>query len=383
MKNKLRLLTPGPTPLPENVRLHLAQDMIHHRKANFKEIMQNNQQTLQHLFGTSEEVLTLTCSGTGAMDAAVNNLFAKGEKVAVVDGGKFGERWLELTRHYGLETVQIKVPWGEAVQAEQIKQVLQDKNIKGIFVQASETSTGVRHPIRTIGELTAKTDCLLIVDGISAIGISPCPMDEWQIDCLLTGSQKGLMLPPGLAFIAMSKRAWKRAENISTHSFYFNLIEEKKQVAKGQTLFTPAINLIVALQASLQAFAGENLNGIFRKQWALTQMVRTGISRMGLNFFAPSDYTWGLTSVSLPAGIDGSKLTKIAAEKYSVYFAGGQDRVKNKIVRIGHMGDVDWSDMLAGLYAFYAAFTACGGHIGAKDYLEKAMEAYENPQEEK
>ncbi len=374
--NTNRLLTPGPTPLPENVRLSLAQDMIHHRKEEFKEIMARCQKNLQHLFGTSQEVLTLTCSGTGAMDAAISNLFQAGDHVAVVDGGKFGERWLEIARNYQLNPVRIEVPWGQAVNMEQISAVLADKKIKGLLVQASETSTGVRHPVKKIGKLTAKSDCLLVVDGISALGIAPCPMDEWQIDCLLTGSQKGLMLPPGLAFLALSERAWQKAEQ-NPHPYYFNLAAERQRCRVGQSLFTPAINLIVALEASLQEFAGTGLQAVYQKQWALTQMVRAGVASIGLSLLAPADYTWGLTAVCLPDGIDGSQLLKVASKRYGVYFAGGQGELKNRIVRIGHMGHVDWGDILAGLYALYSAFTACGGHSGARDYLENAMHAYE------
>lgn len=374
--NTIRLLTPGPTPLPENVRLSLARDMIHHRKDEFKAIMGRCQENLRHLFGTSQEVLTLTSSGTGAMDAAVTNLFQAGDRVAVVDGGKFGERWLELARNYQLEPVRIAAPWGQAVTIDQVRDVLADTTIKGLLVQASETSTGVRHPIQKIGELTATSDCLLVVDGISALGISPCPMDKWHIDCLLTGSQKGLMLPPGLAFLALSERAWEKAEK-NPCPYYFNLVAERRQCRMGQSLFTPAINLIVALETSLQEFAGPNLQAVYQKQWALTQMVRAGVTSIGLPLLAPTDYTWGLTSVCLPQGIDGGKLLKIASERYGVYFAGGQGELKNRAVRIGHMGHVDWGDMLAGLYALYSSFTACGGHSGARDYQESAMRAYE------
>ena len=228
MLNKVRLLTPGPTPLPERVRLALAHDMIHHRKSEFKAIMHRVQEQLRVLFGTQGPVLPLSCSGTGAMTAAVHGLFAPGEKVLVIEGGKFGQRWRAIAEQRGLTAVSIEVPWGQAVTPEAVRQALDaDPAIRGVLVQLSETSTGVLHPVQALAQLTRSRDVLLVVDGISGVGLSPCPMDEWGLDCLLTGSQKGLMLPPGLALLALSPRAWSKAEATASGCFYFNLPKEK------------------------------------------------------------------------------------------------------------------------------------------------------------
>ncbi|SDB17219.1 aspartate aminotransferase [Desulfonatronum thiosulfatophilum] len=378
MRNKLRLLTPGPTPLPEEVRLALAQDMVHHRKAGFKEVLHRVQEGLQWLFGTRQPVLPLTCSGSGAMNAALWNLFAPGERVLVVDAGKFGQRWGDIAQSRGLEITAIRLPWGVAVSPAQIQEALDnDPSIRGVLVQASETSTGVLHPIREIAEITKVRETLLVVDGISAVAISPCPMDDWGVDCLLTGSQKGLMLPPGLAFIALSPRAWNEVERHPCAVAYFDLLRERENCGKNQTLFTPAINLLNGLDVSLHLFRKQGLEEIFRKQWALTCMTRAGVQALGLDLMVKENYTWGLTSILLPQGMDGQRLLEIAARDYGVVMAGGQDHLKGRIVRLGHMGHVDFADILAGIYALRQSFKACGGHSGSRDYLEISLAAYQ------
>lgn len=376
--DKLRLLTPGPTPLPENIRLALARDMIHHRKQDFKDIMKRVQTGLQYLFCTEQPVLTLTSSGTGAMSAAVTSLFAPGEKVLVVEAGKFGQRWSEISEAHGLDIVALPLQWGHSVKPRDVENALSRfPDISGVLVQASETSTGVLHPVQELARLCRLKDKIIVVDGISAVGISPCPMDEWGLDCLLTGSQKGMMLPPGLAFIALSEKAWNRAREIKSRNFYFNLLKEREKCLAGQTLFTPAINLIVALEQCLQYFQEQGLERIFNRQMAMTRMVRTGVKCLGLELLAGNNYTWGLTSIKLPPGIDGVELLNTAAREYKVLMAGGQDHLKGKIVRLGHMGYVDWPDLLAGLFALRGALVRQGGFSGARDYLEQAMSAYE------
>jgi aspartate aminotransferase-like enzyme len=380
--DKLRLLTPGPTPLPENVRLALARDMIHHRKQDFKDIMNRVQTGLRYLFGTKQPVLTLTSSGTGAMFAAVTNLFSPGERVLVVEAGKFGQRWSEISQAHGLEIVALPLDWGQAVKPRDVENALSRyPDISGVLVQASETSTGVLHPVQELARLCRLKNKIIIVDGISAVGISPCPMDEWGIDCLLTGSQKGIMLPPGLAFMALSERAWSRAHEVRSRNFYFNLIQEREKCLAGQTLFTPAVNLIVALDECLKYFQEQGLQSIFNRQRAMTLMVRTGVRCLGLELLAESNYTWGLTSIKLPPGIDGVELLNTAAREYKVLMAGGQDHLKGKIVRLGHMGYVDWSDLLAGLFALRGALVKQGGFSGSRDYLEQAMLVYEKEME--
>lgn len=377
MLHKPRMFTPGPTPLPERVRLAMAADIIHHRKPPFKALMAEIQTGLRELFGTEQPVLPLTSSGTGAMVAAVSNLFSPGEKVLVVEGGKFAERWSAISRSCGLTPVSLKVELGHGASPSAIAAALDaDSDIRGVLVQHSETSTGVQHPVEAIAAVTRTRPALLVVDGISAVSITPCPMDAWGIDCLLTGSQKGLMLPPGLALIGLSERAWRKAENVTPSNYYFDLRKERDANTIGQTSFTPAINLIVGLSESLKMFRETGLQAVYRKQWALTMMTRTGVEAVGLKLFAKEHFAWGVTSLLLPEGVPASALLAHAAKKYNVIMAGGFDGLKDRMVRIGHMGWLDYGDLTAGLHALVGSFMACGGHIGCRNYLEQALDAY-------
>ena len=372
MRNKTRLLTPGPTMLPDRIRLAMAVDMVHHRKGAFKAMLAEIQPKLQELFGTAQPVLPLASSGTGAMTAAVHNLFAPGETVLVVEAGKFSQRWQAIAAARGLKVVTIKVTWGTAVSVAQVEEALRENpEAKGLLVQISETSTGVQHPVDLLGRLTRTQGVFLVADGVSSVGLSPTRMDEWGIDCLVTGSQKGLLVPPGLAMIALSERAWARASEVEAGCLYFDLYAElAMQRDKGETHFTPAISLIYGLREALCMIEeGGGFAEVFRKQWALTMMARAGVKAMGLSPFAPSDFTWGVTSVALPAGVNGSELLRLMQEEWGVTVEGGQDHLKGRIVRIGHMGWMDWGDLAAGLHALAWALPRAGGFTAARDYL--------------
>lgn len=273
----------------------------------------------------------------------------------------------------------LTVEWGRAVSAADVAAALDaDAAIAGVLMQHSETSTGVQHPVQDVAAVTRKRQTLLVVDGISAVSITPCPMDDWGVDCLLTGSQKGLMLPPGLALIALSDRAWAKAEGVTPSNFYFNLRKERDTALKGQTSFTSPVGLIIGLAESLRLFRETGLETVYRKQWAMTMMVRAGATAMGLPLFAAEHFAWGVTSMLLPEGLDSVRLLSHAAEKYNVIMAAGQGHLKNRMVRFGHMGWVDFGDLAAGLHALAGSYTACGGHIGCRNYLEQALDAYWN-----
>lgn len=380
MDSKTRLLTPGPTPLPENVRLALAQDMIHHRKPAFKRHMHRVQTGLRELFGTNSPVLPLTCSGTGAMEAAVANLFAPGEKVLVVEGGKFGQRWTKIAEAHGLTVERVEVPWGTSVDpAAVVERIAEHGPFRGVLVQASETSTGVLHPIKALAAaLQDSAETLLVVDGISAVGVSPCPMESWGIDCLLTGSQKGLMLPPGMALLSLSERAWQRVEDHPRPPFYFNLRAERERNQADQTLFTSPVAHILGLEACLETLLEAGLDSLYRSQWALTQMARAGAEAMGLPPLVPEHYTWGLTSIRVPDDLDGQDVLALAASEYGVIMAGGQEHLKGRIIRLGHMGYVDWGDVLAGLSALGRSCQRLGATIDLQAGLAAALAAYEH-----
>lgn len=378
MLSKPRLLTPGPTPLPERVRLVMANDMMHHRKPPFKALMAELREGLAGLFGTTAgPVLPLSASGTGAMVAAVCNLFLPGERVLVVEGGKFAERWTAICKTHDVVPVPLKVEWGKSVCASDVAAALEaDPSLCGVLVQHAETSTGAQHPVAELAAITRNLPVLLVVDGISAVSLTPCPMDEWGIDCLLTGSQKGLMLPPGLALIALSERAWQKNALVPSRNFYFNLRKELENNTRGQTSFTTPVSLVAGLVESLRMFNEVGIENVFRKQWALVSMVRAGIGALGLELFAKDNYSWGVTSVLLPEGLDAVELLSHAAERYGVVMAAGQDHLKRRMVRIGHMGWVDYADLVAGLHAFAGSYAACGGYLGCRNYLEQALDAY-------
>lgn len=374
---KKRLLTPGPTQLPERVRFAMARDMLHHRKTEFCTIAKECGEKLQSAFGTEQPVLTLAASGTGAMVAAVTNLFAPGEEVIVLQAGKFAERWTQIAKSRNLTVHIVSIPWGEAATPDLLRAALAEHpGAKGVLVQLSETSTGVMHPVRELAQVTQGTDILMVVDGISGVLIAPCPMDEWGIDCLVTGSQKGVMLPPGLAFIALSKRAWQKAETVEPGCFYFNLVKERKQHASGQTCFTPPVSLVVGLKESLDMFEEFGLENVYRKQWALTAMTRAGLLAMGLQLFAKTHFAWGLTSVLAPEGIDAGKIIGHAAKEYGVVLAGGQDHMKGRMIRMAHMGWVDWADIMSGLVAVAQGVLANGGRIADENFMVRALGAY-------
>lgn len=373
----MRLLTPGPTPLPEEVRLALAMDMIHHRKDEFKAIMAEIQAKLRILFGTDSPVLPLSSSGTGAMTAAVYNLFNPGEKVLVIEAGKFGQRWAEIAAYRNLDIVPLAIEWGKPVDVTIIEDAFnRTSGISGVLMQLCETSTGALLPAAAIAKICARHDALCVVDGISAVGISPCPMDAWQLDCLLTGSQKGLMLPPGLALIALSEKAWRKAEMVKPGCFYFNLLAEKTKILKNQTNFTTPVNLVLGLDKSLDIILKNGLDAVYGKQWAMTCLTRAGIEAMGLKPFVTHDFSWGVTSVLLPESIDGGTLLKNIQQNYGIVMAGGQDALKNRIIRIGHMGWVDWGDCMAGLLALYQSLTNTTSYACESNFAEAAMNSY-------
>ena len=370
-----RMLTPGPTPIPDRVRLAMAAPLPHHRKDAFKQTMHENQDMLKKLFCTEGPVIPLACSGTGAMTASAFNLFEPGEKVLVATAGHFGERWIDIAKMRGLDIVTLRWEAGKAIEPAAIREALDaDASIRGVFMQISETSTGVLHPVQDVAAITRGRDVLLVADGISAVSLSPILMDEWGIDCLLTGSQKGLMLPPGMAFVALSPRAWAKAEKVRPTCFYFDLIGERENCAKDQTHYTSPISLMVGLNEALKMLFEYGMENVFKKQYALMKMARAGVEAMGLELFVKEEKynTWGLTSILLPEGVKASPIIAKAWKECSVILTAGQGELKEKVIRLAHMGWVDWADIAAGLHAL--AYSLPEKPQGA--YLEAALDAY-------
>ncbi len=343
-----RLFTPGPTQIPERVQVAMSNPMVHHRGASFKQMFEEVVEDLRYFFQTSGDVLTLTSSGSGAMEACVVNLLCKNDKVLTVSGGKFGERWGEMCRAFGAETHTIDVTWGDAVPPEAIQEFLRaHPDARAVFLTHSETSTGVAADIKEIAAIVNEhSDAILVVDSITSAGVLPFKMDEWGIDVAVTGSQKGLMIPPGLAVVALSKRAWDRVESSDLPKFYFDLKKEKKAQLNSATAWTPAITLFMGLREALRMIREEGLETMWQTYARLAHATRQGALACGLELFArsPSD---SLTAVTIPESIDGLKFTAHLRKEYGITVAGGQSQLKGRIFRIAHMGYYDALDMVA------------------------------------
>ena len=358
---KRYLISPGPTPVPEEVLLAMAGPMIHHRTPQFSEVFKESAEGLKKLFGTDGTVIMLASSGTGAMESSITNLFSPGETVLVVNGGKFGERWGKIAETYGLVVEWINVEWGQAVSVDAVQNAIDNNpKISAILTQGSETSTTVAHPIKELAALTRDTDRLLVVDGITAVGVSDMPMDEWGIDVLLTGSQKALMLPPGLAMIALSEKAWEKNKTAKLPRFYFDLAKEKTNVAKDTSAYTPAVSLIFGLRKVLEIMLDEGLDNVYNRHDVLARATRAGGQAIGLKLLAPNAPANSATGLFTPDGVDGAKLVKDLRDNYGVTVAGGQDQLKGKIVRVAHLGYFDTFDVVIAMGALEMALAKSG-----------------------
>lgn len=358
---KQLLLAPGPTPVPARVRAALARPIIHHRTPQFEAVVARVRVGLGKLFATSGDVLMLAASGTGAMEAAVVNCFAPGDRVIVINGGKFGERWLKLAKMFGLDPIEITVEWGRAVSVDAVKRAFDENSgVRGVLFQASETSTTACHPVREIAKLARERDALSVVDGITAVGVYEVPMDDWGIDVLVTGSQKAMMLPPGLAFIALSERAWARSASVCQPRFYFDLTRERTNQAKNTTAYTPAISLIFGLDEALQMMIEEGFPQVYARHARCAQATRAGATALGLRLLAPEAPSPAATGVFVPDGVDGRKLHGYLRDKMGVAFAGGQDHLKGKILRLAHIGYMGAFDTISAVAALEMALRKFG-----------------------
>jgi aspartate aminotransferase-like enzyme len=357
---KQYLLSPGPTPIPNEIALAMSETMIHHRTPQFNRIFDEAREGLKRLFGTKNDVLMLASSGTGAMESSVANLFSPGDKVLVINGGKFGERWLNISNAYGLSPIELKVPWGQAVKVADVeKQLKAHPDIQGVMIQASETSTTVFHPVKEIAGLL-RNGPLLLVDGVTAVGVVPLLMDDWGIDVLVTGSQKALMLPPGLGFIALSDRAWEKTKKAKLPRFYFDLNLERKNQQKGSGAFTPAVSLIFGVRASMRMIEREGLENVYARHARLCRATRAAASALGLKLLAPDSPSPAATGVYLPDGIDADQVLEYLRNKMNVILAEGQDQLKGKVIRIAHIGYMGAFDVITAVAALEMALRKFG-----------------------
>jgi serine---pyruvate transaminase len=347
---KKYLLAPGPTPVPPEVLMAMAMPMIHHRAPDFVPVLELAKKGLQWLYQTKNDVLILCCTGTGGMVGAVNNFLSPGDDVLVINGGKFGERWTKICKTYGMKVEEIVVEWGYSIKPEQLEAALKkNPGIKAVFVQANETSTGVYHDVKSLAAVIRKTDALFVVDAISALVAHDIRTDEWGIDVLIGGSQKGVMLPPGLAFVSVSDKAWKMADTSKTPKFYFNFKKERETLAKNQTNWTSAVSLIIGLNTSIKMLQEEGLQNVFARHERLAKATRAGVAALGLSLFPKESPSLAMTAVEAPAGVDGQAIYKNLREKYGITGAGGQEKLKGKIFRIAHLGYTDTFDIITAI----------------------------------
>jgi len=352
---KIRLFTPGPVEIPPRVLRALAQVPPHHRTEDFRTRLKRVTEKLKNVHGTAGEVFLLSASGTGAMEAAVVNLVRPGEKSLVIGGGKFGERWARILEAYGLPHEMLAVEWGASVVPREVDALLErDPAITTVFATHSETSTGALHDIRAIASAARENKRRIVVDGVTSIGVHPLPQDEWGIDAVVCGSQKGLMTPPGIATLSLAPWAADAIEGERSPRFYFDLRRARKSAPLGETAFTPPVSLILALEEGLDLIAEEGLAAVHQRHEQVALAMRTGATDLGFRLF-PAHPSNAVTALQAPDGIEAPMIVKRLRDVHGMVVAGGQDQLKGKILRVGHMGDYD----LADVYAMVGALAEC------------------------
>jgi len=355
-------MTPGPVPVPPDALLAMARPMIHHRSQEFEKVMEEATDGLKYVFQTKNDVIMLTASSTGAMESAVVNLLSPGDRALVIRSGKFGERWAEICEAYNVEVVPMDVEWGKAVEIDRVREKLEsDGNIKCVYATLCETSTGVVHDIEGLGRIVKEAEnTLLVVDAVSGLGAVDIQMDNWNVDVLVSGSQKGLMTPPGLGFISLNEPAWDAVEKARLPRYYFDLRKARKSLTERQTPFTCSVSLILALRESLAQIKREGLKNVLARHARWAEATRAGVKTLGLEIFADPPAN-AVTAVKVPDGVDGKDLVKLIKDEYGTTFAGGQGKeLGGKIIRIAHMGCIDDFDIVAAISALEMALSDMG-----------------------
>lgn len=357
---KPRLMTPGPAMVPEDVLLELARPVIHHRSAEAKSVITEVAADLKEVFQTSNDVLILTASGTGAMEAAAVNTVPPGGKAIVLNSGYFANRWATIGKAFGINAISIDTEWGQPVDPAQVANALkQHPDAVAVMGTLSETSTGTGHPVEAIGKVVAATEAVYVVDGISGVGAMECRTDAWGVDVLCAGSQKALMLPPGLSFVSVSPKAWAKINAFESHSFYFNLKAAQKKMKEFDTPYTPAHTLILALRTALKRITAEGVENVWSRHKLMSDACQAGIQALGLELFSarPAE---GLTAFRVPEGLKDSAIRDRLTDRFGITTVGGQDKLKGKIIRVGHMGYTDELDVISALAALEMVLSDLG-----------------------
>lgn len=375
---KYHLLAPGPTPVPAQVLEAMARPLMHHRTSDFEALFEEVRKGLSWLYQDDGDVIMLAASGSGGMEASVANLMSPGESALAVVGGKFGERWEEICNAYGMKTDVLAVEWGRSVDLGEVEARLKEGRHKALFVQASETSTGAKHDVQAIAKIGREVspETLIVVDAITALGVYDVRPADWGLDAVVTGSQKALMLPPGLAFVWLSDRAWKAAESAKSPRYYFNLEIERKSQKKNTTAWTPAISLVAGLKVALEMMQKEGLENMFARHAKLAHASREAMVALGLEIFPRDLLSNAVTAVKVPEGLDGKAIPKMMQNEQGVTIAGGQSGLSGKIFRIGHLGYVDESDILVAVGGIETTLAALGYPVKKGAGLAAAQEVF-------
>lgn len=374
---KTRLLTPGPTPLyPPALHAMMASD-LHHRTEDFRNVYKAAITDLKEVMGTSYDVVPLVASGSGAMEASVSNLFSHGEKVIVCVAGKFGERWQSITKAFGLNAVVLQKEYGDVVKPEEVEAALKaNPDARGVFIQASETSTGAKHDIEAMGKIIAQTEAIFVVDAITGLGTMPLKIEEWGLDIVIGGSQKAFMIPPGLAFLSISPKAWKHNETSKLPRFYFNLKKEAQNAAMGESSWTPNTSLILALGAALKYIKSIGMDKLIDNAQLLAKATRAAAVALGLELFSPGSPGSSVTAIKAPAGMDSGKIVKGFKERFGMIIANGQGTMKGQIFRVAHLGYFDFADLFAVIGALEVILYANGHPVKFGAGVTAVQEVY-------
>lgn len=373
---KYFLLTPGPTPVPPEVSQAEARPILHHRTTEFGKIFVEVIEGMKYVFQTANDVLMVTGSGTAAMEAAVVNLLSAGDEVIVASCGNFGDRWENICNVYGVKVHKVTSEWGQAINPEDIANILkQNKNIKAVFTTHTETSTGIVNDIETIGKIVKETQAVLVVDTISGLVGQKFLTDKWYVDVAVTGSQKGLMCPPGLSFATVSPKAWEYVEKSTLPKFYLDFKKMRKSIDNKETPFTPAVSLVVALHKAIEIIKEKTLEVIWQQTEKLAVATRAAVKSMGLKIFCDESHISNIvTPISMPEGMDGQKVVRTLREEFGISIAGGQGKLKGKIVRIAHMGYIDKFDLIVCISGLEMVFNKLGYTVE----LGVGVKAFEN-----
>jgi len=371
------LLIPGPTPIPPRVFRAMARPIIGHRSPEYGEIFKRIVENLKYVFQTENDILVFSSSGTGGMEASIVNLLSPGDKVIALAGGAFGERFVKILESFGIEVIPLRCEWGEIIDPQLVaKELDRNRDIRAVFATLVETSTGVVNDIKSLGKICKERKTLLVVDAVSGLGIEELKTDSWGVDVVISASQKGLMTPPGLCFISLSQMAWEASETSRIYRFYWNFKTYREFLEKGQPPYTPPVSLVFGLDEALKMIREEGTEKVWERQKRLAKATREGVKGLGLELLAKGDFSNGVTAVKVPENIDGLELLKVLREKYGVVLAGGQERLKGKIFRIGHMGYIQFKNILVALESLEKVLLNLGHKLRKGEAIKRAKTSY-------